>query len=112
MISYVRLTLLLLCVSITRNEADNTEARAQTNKRHRIAMKQLILIMLVYVTSFVPLTVSANADSTTAWLSNNCIYLDVIREFRKEAKNMHGEHNDEEGETYSTNGISCAVIKR
>ena len=45
-------------------------------------------------------------------ISNFFIYLDVIREFRKEAKNMHGEHNDEEGETYSTNGISCAVIKR
>ena len=60
-------------------------------------MKQLILIMLVYVTSFVPLTVSANADSTTAWLSdlyslnrisNFFIYLSVNKEFRKEAKNM------------------------
>ena len=69
----------------------------QTNKRHRIAMKQMILIMLVYVTSFVPLTVNINADSTTAWLSdlyslnrisNFFIYLSVNKEFRKEAKNM------------------------
>ena len=81
----------------TRNDAGNTAATAQTNKRHRIAMKQLILIMLVYVTSFVPLTVNINADSTTTWLSdlyllnhisNFFIYLSVNKEFRKEAKNM------------------------
>ena len=97
MISYVRLTLLLLCMSITRNEADNTEARAQTNKRHRIAMKQLILIMLVYVISFVPMTVAINDVSTGILLSylyfvnnvsNFFIYLSVNKEFRKEAKNM------------------------
>ena len=53
--------------------------------------------MLVYVTSFVPLTVNINADSTTTWLSdlyllnhisNFFIYLSVNKEFRKEAKNM------------------------
>ena len=69
----------------------------QTNKRHKIAMKQLVLIMLVYVTSFVPLTVGINNVSTARWLgylyflnhiSNFFIYLSVNTEFRKEAKNM------------------------
>ena len=82
----------------TRNEASNTAAAtAQTNKRHRIAMKQLVLIMLVYVTSFLPMTVSITSISTALWLrhlyylnhiSNFFIYLSVNKEFRKEAKNV------------------------
>ena len=81
----------------TRNDAGNTAATAQTNKRHRIAMKQLVLIMLVYVTSFVPMTVSITSISNALWLrhlyylnhiSNFFIYLSVNKEFRKEAKNV------------------------
>ena len=81
-------------MSIIRNDA---AVNVQTNKRHRIAMKQLVLIMLVYVTSFVPMTVAVNDVSTALWLSdlyflnhmsNFFIYLSVNKEFRKEAKNM------------------------
>ena len=81
-------------MSIIRNDA---AVNVQTNKRHRIAMKQLVLIMLVYVTSFVPMTVAINDVSTAIWLSdlyflnhmsNFFIYLSVNKEFRKEAKNM------------------------
>ena len=81
-------------MSVIRNDA---AVNVQTNKRHRIAMKQLVLIMLVYVTSFVPMTVAVNDVSTALWLSdlyflnhmsNFFIYLSVNKEFRKEAKNM------------------------
>ena len=85
-------------MSITRNETGNTvAATAQTNKRHKIAMKQLILIMLVYVTSFVPLILMVNSVVIAVRLtdlyfinhiSNFFIYLSVNKEFRKEAKNM------------------------
>ena len=85
-------------MSITRNETGNTAAAtAQTNKRHRIAMKQLILIMLVYIASFVPLIVMVNSVAIAVRLtdlyfinhvSNFFIYLSVNKEFRKEAKNM------------------------
>ena len=85
-------------MSITRNEAGNTAAAtAQTNKRHRIAMKQLILIMLVYIASFVPLILMVNSVAIAVRLtdlyfinhvSNFFIYLSVNKEFRKEAKNM------------------------
>ena len=86
--------MVLFYVSIIRNDA---AVNVQTNKRHRIAMKQLVLIMLVYVTSFVPMTVAINDVSTAIWLSdlyflnhmsNFFIYLSVNKEFRKEAKNM------------------------
>ena len=86
--------MVLFYVSIIRNDA---AVNVQTNKRHRIAMKQLVLIMLVYVTSFVPMTVAVNDVSTALWLSdlyflnhmsNFFIYLSVNKEFRKEAKNM------------------------
>ena len=86
--------MVLFYISIIRNDA---AVNVQTNKRHRIAMKQLVLIMLVYVTSFVPMTVAVNDVSTALWLSdlyflnhmsNFFIYLSVNKEFRKEAKNM------------------------
>ena len=86
--------MVLFYICIIRNDA---AVNVQTNKRHRIAMKQLVLIMLVYVTSFVPMTVAVNDVSTALWLSdlyflnhmsNFFIYLSVNKEFRKEAKNM------------------------
>ena len=60
-------------------------------------MKQLILIMLVYIASFVPLIVMVNSVAIAVRLtdlyfinhvSNFFIYLSVNKEFRKEAKNM------------------------
>ena len=86
--------MVLFYICIIRNDA---AVNVQTNKRHRVAMKQLVLIMLVYVTSFVPMTVAVNDVSTALWLSdlyflnhmsNFFIYLSVNKEFRKEAKNM------------------------
>ena len=70
---------------------------SQTNKRHTVAVKQLILIMLVYVISFVPALLALNVPSISYWITylmyinnvaNYFIYLAVNKEFRNETKNM------------------------
>ena len=47
-------------ISVPTRHTQNAAAAvtSQTNKRHTVAVKQLILVMLVYVISFVPLLVS------------------------------------------------------
>ena len=70
---------------------------SQTNKRHVVAVKQLILVMLVYVISFFPLLLAVNVPSVSFWIvylmyinnvANFFIYLAVNKEFRNETKNM------------------------
>ena len=70
---------------------------SQTNKRHMVAVKQLILIMLVYIVSFVPASLALNVSWISFWISyllyinnvaNFFIYLVVNTEFRNETKNM------------------------
>ena len=86
-------------ISFPRRYVQNaaTAVTSQTNKRHTVAVKQLILIMLVYVISFVPLLVIVNAPETSVWLvylmfinnvANFFIYLAVNKEFRNETKIM------------------------
>ena len=69
----------------------------QTNKRHMVAVTQVILIATVYVISFTPPTLVWNgviSNAPLAYLyylnniSNFFIYLAVNKEFRKEAKNL------------------------
>ena len=85
---------------------------SQTNKRHVVAVKQLILIMLVYVISCMPLLIILNVPGTSFWIgylmyinniANFFIYLAVNKEFRSETKNMinvilkkvrHGKQQD------------------
>ena len=68
---------------------------SQTNKRHMVAVKQLILILLVYVISFVPALLVLNVTWISFWImylvyinnvANFFIYLAVNKEFRNEAK--------------------------
>ena len=70
---------------------------SQTNKRHMVAVKQLILIMLVYVISFVPILLVMNVPWISFWIvylfyinnvANFFIYLAVNTEFRNETKAM------------------------
>ena len=70
---------------------------SQTNKRHKVAVKQLILIMLVYVVSFLPVLLAANVPSISYRITyllyinhvaNFFIYLAVNKDFRKETKKM------------------------
>ena len=70
---------------------------SQTNKRHVVAVKQLILVMLVYVSSFMPLMLILNISGTTIWIlylvyinhvANFFIYLAVNREFSNQTKIM------------------------
>ena len=70
---------------------------SQTNKRHIAAVKQLILILLVYVISFVPLLLAGNVPWTSFWIvyliftnnvANFFIYLAVNKDFRNETKIM------------------------
>ena len=70
---------------------------SQTNKRHMVAVKQLILIMLVYIVSFVPASLALNVSWISFWISyllyinnvaNFFIYLAVNQEFRNETKIM------------------------
>ena len=86
-------------ISVTTRYAQNAAAAvtSQTKKRHMVAVKQLILIMLVYVISFVPALVALNVKSLSLWytyllpvnhVANFFIYLAVNTEFRNEAKNM------------------------
>ena len=60
-----------------------------------VAVKQLILIMLVYFTSFVPPLLIFNVPGTSVWISylfyinnvaNFFVYLAVNKEFRKKTK--------------------------
>ena len=69
----------------------------QTNKRHKVAVTQVILIATVYVISFTPLTLFWNGVLSSPLfayffyvnnISNFFIYLAVNKEFRKEAKNL------------------------
>ena len=62
-----------------------------------VAVKQLILIMLVYVSSFLPLFLILNVPGISYWIvyllyinnvANFFIYLAVNTEFRNEAKIM------------------------
>ena len=62
-----------------------------------VAVKQLILIMLVYIVSFVPASLALNVSWISFWISyllyinnvaNFFIYLAVNTEFRNETKNM------------------------
>ena len=69
---------------------------ALTNRRHMVAVTQLILILAVYLVSFVPLVLVINGlvDGLVMYfyhinhISNFFIYLIVNREFRKEAKRL------------------------
>ena len=70
---------------------------SQTNKRHMVAVKQLILIMIVYVISFLPPLLVLNVSGTSEWyvyllyinnVANFFIYLAVNKEFRNETKIM------------------------
>ena len=82
-------------ISVPTRYAQNVAAAvtSQTNKRHVVAVKQLILIMLVYVISFLPVLLAMNVDGTSAWITylvyinnvaNFFIYLAVNKEFRSE----------------------------
>ena len=84
---------------VTTRDAQNAAAAvtSQTNKRHVVAVKQLILIMLVYVISFVPPVFVLNVPGTSAWIwylmyinnvANFFIYFAVNKEFRNETKIM------------------------
>ena len=86
-------------IAVTIRFAHNTAAAvtSQTNKRHMVAVKQLILIMLVYVISFVPPLLALNTPWISFWITylmyinnvaNFFIYLAVNKEFRSETKNM------------------------
>ena len=72
-------------------------ATTQTNRRHVVAVAQLIMITLVYVISFVPLTLEINDVGAinlivyAYYINHVCnffIYLAVNKEFRKEAHNL------------------------
>ena len=84
-------------IAVTIRFAHNTAAAvtSQNNKRHVVAVKQLILIMLVYVISFVPPGLAVNVPWTSFWIvyltyinnvANFFIYLAVNKEFRSEMK--------------------------
>ena len=84
---------------VTTRDAQNAAAAvtSQTNKRHVVAVKQLILIMLAYVISFVPPVFVLNVPGTSAWIwylmyinnvANFFIYFAVNKEFRNETKIM------------------------
>ena len=83
-------------ISVTRY-AQNAAAAvtSQTNKRHVVAVKQLILILLMYVISFVPPLLILNASGISYWIvylmyinhvANFFIYLALNTEFRNETK--------------------------
>ena len=70
---------------------------AQTQRRHLIVVKQLVLIMMFYVIAFASIVPVSNGTGVTAWITyiyyvnhvvNFFIYLAVNKEFRNEAKNM------------------------
>ena len=70
---------------------------SQTNRRHMVAVTQFILITVVYVITFIPLTLHSNKLAESHYmffsyyinhLSNFFIYLAVNKDFRSEAKNL------------------------
>ena len=82
-------------ISVLTRHTQNAAAAvtSQTNKRHTIVVKQLILIMLVYVSSFLPMLLALNVAGISAWITylvyinnvaNFFIYLAVNKEFRSE----------------------------
>ena len=86
-------------ISVPTRHAQNAAAAvtSQTNKRHMVAVKQLIIIMLVYIVSFAPTVFALNVTWISFWVvyllyinnvANFFIYLAVNTEFRNEAKNM------------------------
>ena len=87
-------------IYVTIRYAQNAAAAvtSQTNKRHVVAVKQLILVMLVYVISFVPpLLLILNVSGAIVWfvyllyinhVANFFIYLAVNKDFRNETKTM------------------------
>ena len=86
-------------ISVTTRYAQNAAAAvtSQTNKRHMVAVKQLILIMLVYVISYMPPVLALNVPWISFWITyltyinnvaNFFIYLAVNTEFRNETKAM------------------------
>ena len=85
----------------TLRHAQNAAAAvtSQKNTRHMVAVKQLILIMIVYVISFLPPLLVLNVSGTSEWyvyllyinnVANFFIYLAVNKEFRNETKIMIG----------------------
>ena len=57
-----------------------------------VALKQLILILLAYVISFVPLVLILNVPGTSAWI----VYLMYIRQPRRQLLHLPGrEHGVE-----------------
>ena len=86
-----------ICYTIRYTQNAAAAVTSQSNKRHMVAVKQLILIMLVYVISFVPTLLVANVPGTSFWIfyllyinnvANFFIYLAVNKEFRNETKIM------------------------
>ena len=86
-------------ISVLARLAQNATAdvTSQINKRHMVAVKQLILIMFVYVISFVPVLLALNVPWISFWImylvyinhvANFFIYLAVNKEFRNETKSM------------------------
>ena len=86
-------------ISLSTRHTQNAAAAvtSQANKRHMVAVKQLILIMLVYVASVVPALLVLNVHWISFWIvylvyinnvANFFIYLAVNKEFRSETKNM------------------------
>ena len=78
-------------------DAKTATETLRTNRRHMVAVTQVILIAIVYVVSFVPSMLLLNgivSNTLFAYLfyvnniSNFFIYLVVNKEFRKEAKNL------------------------
>ena len=71
-------------------------AAAQTQRRHLTVVKQLVLIMLVYVIAFASIVPISNGTGVSTWIFyiyyvnhvvNFFIYLAVNKEFRNEVKN-------------------------
>ena len=72
-------------------------AAAQTQRRHLTVVKQLVLIMLVYVIAFASIVPISNGTGVSTWIFyiyyvnhvvNFFIYLAVNKEFRNATKNM------------------------
>ena len=89
----------IMCMISPTRHTHNAAAAvtSQTNKRHVVAVKQLILVMLVYIVSFVPMLLSMNLSGKSVWIvylvyinnvANFFIYLAVNMDFRNETKVM------------------------
>ena len=82
-------------ITATKHSAAHQAMTSQTNRRHMVAVTQFILITIVYVIAFLPLTLSLSGIVNNDYiflgyyinhLSNFFIYLAVNKEFRNEAK--------------------------